>query len=668
MAMLAQGTSRCYAGATASQWIIVVNGDSDRSRTIANHYTTARNIPFNNVIVLRGIPARTAVTITEFRDRILAPVLAEIDRRKLSSHVQGIAYSSDFPSAVNLSGELSANPDRSKYLTPVASLNGMTYLFRFVNDKNDTYLAFNNNWYAQRPPATLFTIAAGGEIAESQLESLNRARESKNYAEQGKLLDEILAKLPHQHPVAYAAAQAWAMAGEKEKGLDRLGQAIENGWCYRDFTRDDAQLLTLRQSPRYQTLLRACEEMPFDWTPTVGFDARRFYAPNGISSPQSRLGVSYLLSMMLAECSVNGNTEDEALAALARSVTADYQQPKGTFFFTDTSDVRTQCRRPGFPVAVDRLKRLGHAAEITTAQLPIQSPAVAGVTMGMASFSWGTAQSTFVPGAIGDNLTSLGAAMDHAGQTKLTEYLRHGAAGASGTVMEPYSIQAKFPHPTIHAAYAEGLTLAEAFYTSVAGPYQLLIVGDPLCQPYAQPPRFEVRGMVAGKMLEDGTAITFDFDKPERDDTAPRAVDFLLDGVLRGQVAPRSRMQLTNKSGMPGWHELRFLAVDDSRVEHRYEAIVPFISGDVSQQLRLSTAQITHERTAGPLVLELETTQTPTAIEILHDHEVVYRAEAFEPRIELPTEQLGRGPVRLRAILHQGDQQISSPPITITLE
>ena len=47
---------------------------------------------------------------------------------------------------------------------------------------------------------------------------------------------------------------------------------------------------------------------------------------------------------------------------------------------------------------------------------------------------------------------------------------------------EPFAIQAKFPTAFIQAFYVEGCSLAEAFYQSVTGPYQLLIIGDPLCR------------------------------------------------------------------------------------------------------------------------------------------------------------------------------------------
>ena len=47
----------------------------------------------------------------------------------------------------------------------------------------------------------------------------------------------------------------------------------------------------------------------------------------------------------------------------------------------------------------------------------------------------------------------------------------------------------------LHVHYASGCTLAEAYYQSVFGPYQLLVVGDPLCRPWARIPVVSIEGI-----------------------------------------------------------------------------------------------------------------------------------------------------------------------------
>ena len=131
------------------------------------------------------------------------------------------------------------------------------------------------------------------------------------------------------------------------------------------------------------------------------------------------------------------------------------------------------------------------------------------MTLGSAGFSWATSGSRFSAGAIGDNLTSFGGALGEAdGQTPLTDFLRFGAAGASGTVTEPYAVQAKFPTPFIHYHYAQGCSLAEAFYQSLAAPYQLLIVGDALCSPWKRDLTVSPGNLEANATLKGRVSIT----------------------------------------------------------------------------------------------------------------------------------------------------------------
>ena len=187
---------------------------------------------------------------------------------------------------------------------------------------------------------------------------------------------------------------------------------------------------------------------------------------------------------------------------LRRSAKADATHPKGTFYFSINGNVRSTCRDGDFAAAALKLKKLGHKADIFSGILPQMKVDLAGAVVGAASFDWKKSESTILPAAICEHLTSFGGIMRAgSGQTPLTEFLRNGAAGASGTVTEPFAIPHKFLSPFLHVHYARGCSLAEAFYQSVFGPYQLLIVGDPLCQPWAAFPEVTLNGTKSSQKL-----------------------------------------------------------------------------------------------------------------------------------------------------------------------
>ncbi|OQW95728.1 MAG: hypothetical protein BWK77_06980 [Verrucomicrobia bacterium A1] len=114
------------------------------------------------------------------------------------------------------------------------------------------------------------------------------------------------------------------------------------------------------------------------------------------------------------------------------------------------------------------------------------------------------AGSTFMPGSLVESLTSWSGILDASayGQFRMTQHLGLGVAGTSGSVTEPYAISGKFPAARMHAHYARGCSLGEAFYQSVSTPYHLLIMGDPLCRPFAQIPEVTVTN------LSDGDTVT----------------------------------------------------------------------------------------------------------------------------------------------------------------
>lgn len=91
----------------------------------------------------------------------------------------------------------------------------------------------------------------------------------------------------------------------------------------------------------------------------------------------------------------------------------------------------------------------------------------------------------FVPGAVGDHLTSFGGVLSGTSQMEATEWLQAGTTGSYGTVEEPYAVADKFPRASVMIDhYFRGATLIEAYWKSVRTPGQGLFLGDPLARPF----------------------------------------------------------------------------------------------------------------------------------------------------------------------------------------
>ncbi|MFV2068346.1 MAG: hypothetical protein ACC645_15360, partial [Pirellulales bacterium] len=434
---------------------LLVNVQSYASRTIANHFIRFRQLPPGNVLYLNIDRTLERIAVGDFRDKILRPALAAIERRGLKGQIDYLVYSSDFPWSVDLKRDVQ-EVKLPKYLRPVGSLTGATYLWQWVLTANPQSIGLTNNFYVPPP------------------------------------------------------------GSEKKPGRSR------------------------------------------------GF--RGWY---GWSSPGRLLeagGPSYLLSTMLAVTSGRGNSVDQAIATLRRSARSDGSRPKGTIYYVRNGTPRSRPRHELFPLAVADLKRLGIRAEILRGSIVKNKPDVMGAMIGTAHFDWGTSGSKILPGAICDNLTSFGGDLRKNGsQTPLTEFLRYGAAGSSGTVVEPFAIQAKFPLPSIHVHYARGCSLAEAFYQSVSGPYQLLIVGDPLCRPWAVIPKVTARGIRDGATVEGVLRL-----QPAATTRGKFPVDrfeLFVNGRRRKTCRPGESLTLDTRQHPDGHLVVTVVAIESSSIE-----------------------------------------------------------------------------------------------------
>ena len=407
--------------------------------------------------------------------------------------------------------------------------------------------------------------------------------------------------------------------------------------------------------------------------PTMAFQSgHRFVAPGEvlpISKEANQEIRSYVLSVMLGVTAGRGNTLDEVLAYLKRSAAADGTKPAGTIYYMRSGDkLRSGVREHLFPVAVKQLTALGVKAEILDGVLPPKKNDVQGAMIGIADFQWKASGSTILPGAICEHFTSFGGVMTPSGQTPLSELLRYGAAGASGTVVEPYSIQAKFPLATIHVHYARGCSLAEAFYQSVSGPYQLLIVGDPLCRPWANIPQVSVTGVQPGATVKGKLSLRPSATIPSN--SAIEHFEMFVDDLRMADCPKDGTLELDTTPLADGYHELRIVAVEAGLIRSQGRVIVPVTTVNHGRTIEVSIAPQGTAPAGAPLVVSAKSPGS-TRIAILHNSHLVGSIAGESGRVEIDPAVVGSGPVRLRAVgIVSNDapmQYAWSPPLEVTI-
>jgi hypothetical protein len=382
-------------------------------------------------------------------------------------------------------------------------------------------------------------------------------------------------------------------------------------------------------------------------TATRGFRSWYGWGPHGELLESG--GNRYLLSTMLAVNSGRGNTIRETLDYLRRSARADGSGPKadGTIYFMANRDVRSTTRQPGFAAAVTELKKLRIAATVLEGTAPIGKRDVAGAMLGSAVIDWGETQSKILPGAIVENLTSYGGVLTKgAGQTPLTEFLRYGAAGSSGTVVEPRAVPNKFPTPEIQVHYGRGCSLAEAFYLSVFGPYQLLIVGEPLCQPWAKIPEVTVSGVEPGATVKGTLEL-----KPSAKLPGGGRIDrfeLFVNGIKIDHCDPGGRMMVESEAIADGYSELRIVAVAAGPIETQGEAIVPIIVDN--HGLTVETKASADKVAAGARLVISAKAPGMDSITIFQQSQPIGTITGATGELKIDTTNLGEGPVVFRAV------------------
>jgi hypothetical protein len=548
-----------HAGGGPENVFLLVNSNSEASKTIANHYIDWRKIPANNVLYLdwKGVPG--SIGATGFRESILLPALTALETRNLATQVDYLVYSSDFPWRIELQQLFPQTKFRPEF-APAASINGATYLAPYILAENPSLLDIDVNWYV--PGNRLQNLAQCTDLANVQ---------------------------------------------------------------------------------------------------TRGFRARYYWDQNGRKTEGNPPGQRYLLSTMLGVTRGRGNTVDEVLSYLRRSVSADGTHPRGTIYFMWNKDVRSFTRDKCFPAVAEQINAAGVRAVVQQGRLPTGAKDVAGMMVGTPEFSVAKDNIKILPGAVCEHLTSEGGIIaPEAHQTPLSEFLRHGAAGASGTVIEPRALQAKFPLPSMQLHYVRGCSLAEAFYQSISCPYQILIVGDPLCQPWATFPKIAVGGVNPNDKVKGTLSIV---------PSGPSAIgsfELFVDGRRAMRAPPGTPFPLDTTKLADGYHELRVVGSRSDPIETQGRQIVPIFVNNHDSAIEFKVSPGNQIPLAAKLKISVRQTGATTIV-IRQNSRDVSRVQGESGEVEISANLLGRGPTTLQAF-SEGKTAAASMPQRIVVE
>lgn len=668
LAMVAVGTAVSLAGGGPENVVVVVNGQSRSSKVIANHYVALRNIPANRVIYLKDIPDKEIIQLADFRKKILEPVLQSMVARRISNNVDYIIYSSDFPTRVNITEhqerlkKATGKSFQSKIYAPIASITSLTYFAAHLLSNDPSYMALNSNYYYRIPYRSGLVTPFLDSTQTEYRDAISAYNKTGAPFEAAKIkLLQLSEKYPGQSAVFYQLARFLAKDNDTVKALQSLNHAAAMGWQDAALLKREKAFENLREEPQFQDLVKRLSQINSPFIATHGFRNAYVWAPNGMINRVGQ-GRRYFLSAMLSVTRDFGISDRDSIDYLSGAVYADDTQPKGTIYYTQTNDVRSKTRLSNFNPAIKVIRELGHQGRIEKSKLPRNRDDVLGLTCGTSKFDFEASQSKFVPGAFADNLTSAGGIFFSKGQTKLTEFLRFGAAGASGTVVEPFALQAKFPHPMVHAHYLSGCSLAEAFYQSVHGPYQIILVADPLCQPFTKRPKIaftspqpmaEVSGKFEIKLSRDQSKV-------------PAAgMEVFLDGVMVHRGPNRTSINLDTKDLQDGYHELRVVSVARDAIEARGSARLRIM---VNNKEHFTTCSVDGESFEFPNQIKVTAeTNFGDKIVIRHNLKTVGVITSAKGSTNVSTASIGVGDIELQAVAYREGEQagVGSKPIAI---
>ncbi len=354
------------------------------------------------------------------------------------------------------------------------------------------------------------------------------------------------------------------------------------------FSRDATDQIDLEL--RVQQNNNAFRDLRLSGAPPIEMRSDKEFSGEWLGDPTIR---RYYMAQHLGFTGIMGNRLDEILTMIDRSVAADGRAPDGTIYWPLNPNLRSRLRANQAYGQEPEWEAMGVDFEVFGQEFgggaflvpenkrgapgsePANQRAVRGAIVGKEAFSIFENPSIYLPGSIAEHLTSFGGQIGGSttfGQTKIPEWIRAGASGTSGTIVEPGATFDRFPNARIHTLYEQGNTLGEAFFLSIENPFFTLVIGDPLTQPYAEIPELIPEGLNDGQTVSGSVVVNYTATSPspleaETDlvvDGRVVAVGNTLDPVIATRTA--NGFQIDTSSLTEGWHEIRVVAYEASKV------------------------------------------------------------------------------------------------------
>ncbi len=383
------------------------------------------------------------------------------------------------------------------------------------------------------------------------------------------------------------------------------------------------------------------------------------------------VGERSYIAAMLGYTGPGGNTVDEILAMIDRSAAADATEPAGTFYLMKTSDVvRSSVRDPFFAEVINTVSSLGGQAvqPVPDAVFPSGAADCLGILTAWPDPDIAGGSFSLLPGAYCDHLTSFAGDFDSPQQTKLSAWIAKGASASHGTIEEPCPAAGKFPHPRVIADYFQGLSIGESIYRSLGYlPFQSLVYGDPLTNPFATPPQVAVVDLPPNGA---SGILTLDVDaSAQAVDASIARLELYVDGRLEGVAPPAAVLTLGTWQLADGPHELRVVAVDDTAAAHRGRWCGWLTTNNYGKTVQLEcTTPAIDLNTVAELCFSA-TGGSIRQVTIVHNGRIIATSRASSGRVHVQGDVFGPGTVQVQADVEFTDRSHAvSAPVTIQVD